>query len=166
MKSWEELAGEPLRFPIKGKEYVVQPLTVDEGLLVFDIIAGNKPEWTDRSLTDFYKLIMGPTWDEMRADGVPIDAASRAGFATQTDIQLGREAAEHAWETGLDPEAAAAWMAATQTTSTSSTSSESDSETPSPASTSPTTSQPATGSSPRKAKAARSPGSRSSTTGT
>lgn len=161
MKAWEDLTSEPLTFPIGGKTYTVAPLSIDDGLLAMRILQGDEPDWDGKSAVEFYQFLMGGTWEQMRADGVSLDAATRAGVTAMTDLQSGREAAETIWEAGVDPELVAAWMAATQT-SKPSTDTGSENETPSPDSTKTTTNEQPN-SSALPAKRARSRGPKSST---
>jgi hypothetical protein len=165
MKAWEELTGlDPLIFPIGGKDYTVPPATLDQGLLVLSILNGKDPDWAEKPMTELFELVLGDTWQQMRADGVPLEAANRAGFAAVADIQEGREAAEAIWESSLNPEALAAQEAAK--TSATSTGTASENETPQPASTTATTSPPATRRRAQKTQARRSAGKKSSTSGT
>jgi hypothetical protein len=106
----------PLVFPIGEKTYTVCSINerdFAEGLRWQQIFAGVEPEPPSEEQP---KLILGPVFDEMIADGVPANAIARASYATLTDFQLGREAAEEAWSAGINPEALAAALAAKQTT--------------------------------------------------
>lgn len=102
----------PLVFPIGGKEYTVVPIDereFTEGLRWQQIFNGAEQE---PPLEDQPKLVLGAVFDQMVTDHVPSAAIARAGWATLADFRLGRDAAEHAWESGLDPEALAAVLAA------------------------------------------------------
>lgn len=127
----------PLVFPIGGKDYTVVPIDereFTEGLRWQQIFSGAEPE---PPLKDQPKLVLGAVFDQMVSGHVPSAAIARASWATLADFQLGRAAAEHAWESGLDPEALAAVLAATpKTPPTSSTSTGAVAKTRTPASTS------------------------------
>ena len=137
LKAYEDWRPEPLAFPIGGKVYEVAPLPWESGVRLTEILNGD--EITEDAETQ-NRLLMGDTWDQMRADNVPAEALSRAALTCLVDFRMGRETAEKVWESGLSPEALAPSMGATQTT-TQPPSTESENETPSPASTRTTTSR-------------------------
>lgn len=100
-------------FHINGKDYTVTPLGIDAGLKVAGVVGGTDKSYNKKPAEDLFKLVLGDVWEEMRADGVPLEAAWRAGMAMVIDNKEGRVAAEAIWDTGL-PEALAAQMAANQ----------------------------------------------------
>jgi hypothetical protein len=145
LKPYEEFAQEPLTFPIGGKLYITPPLGFLDGLRLQRVIAGEDHSLDDKPAEEVWRLILGPTWDEMVADNVPLEAMNRAGMAALADFQFGRTIAETVWESGVDPEAlAAAATAAASKDSKPSPSTDAASSTRSPASSSPTTSLKAT----------------------
>lgn len=107
LRAYEELAPEPLTFPIGGKNYVVPPVGYREGLRITELIQSGPEAATKATETveDLWRMILGPAYDEMKADNVPGDALARAAFTALTDFQFGREAAEAIWESGVDPKA-------------------------------------------------------------
>lgn len=115
LKPWSEVCPEPLAFPIGGKVYVVPELGKDDGIKLQYVLAGKDHSLDGEDPEVGWRLVMGPVWDEMAADGVSSLAMSRAAFAALADLTQGRAAAEKVWESGIDPEALAAAMAATQT---------------------------------------------------
>lgn len=119
LKPWSEVCPEPLAFPIGDKVYVVPELSKDDGIKLQYVLAGKDHSLDGMEPEVGWRLVMGPVWDEMDADGVSGPAMSRAAFAALADLTQGREAAEKVWESGIDPEVLAAAMAATQTPSTS-----------------------------------------------
>lgn len=142
LKPWEDLAPEPLAFPIGGRIFTVKPLSYKDGLNLEHLLsdAEARDGLTDR---DLWRLMLGDTFDEMVEAGVAPQPLARAGMAALADHQRGREAAEAIWESGVSPEAlAAAATAATRKTksskkaSTRSTGSGAARKTPSRASTS------------------------------
>ena len=112
LKAFEDFAPEPLAFPIRGKTYTAPPVGMAEGIRLQQIVSGKDDSLTDAAPDALWRLVMGSAWDEMLADNVPAEAASRAAFAALTDFQFGREMAERVWESGLSPEALAAREAA------------------------------------------------------
>jgi hypothetical protein len=118
LKAYEEFAQEPLAFPVNGKIYVVAPLGYKEGIKLTRVLSGEDKSLEDAPADDVWRLVMGPTYDEMVADNVPIEALSRAGLATLADFNFGREMAEKTWESGLDPKALEAALAAAKAAET------------------------------------------------
>lgn len=153
-KAYEEFSAGPMVFPIGGKTYEVPEVSYEAGIVLQQVQSGEKPDLT---ADEQWRLLMGPAYDEMRADNVPAHALSRVIMTCLADYRLGREIAEQVWEVGLDPEA----IAPEGATEAASTSTAEANETQTLASTTGTTSRPA--SSKPKAKAARKRGSGAST---
>lgn len=115
-KAFEEFAEEPIRLPVQGKVYEVPPIGAKLGLLLARALEGDKKAVAEIGRGDsFWGKMLGPVYQQMVADDVPMEVIGRAGFAVMADFQYDREAAERVWESGLDPEARAALMAAMQT---------------------------------------------------
>lgn len=108
LKEYDEFSQGPLIFPIRGKKYAAPEISIELGFRLSGITTGQSDQ--DMPSLDMYKLLLGPVWDEMEADGVPLDAASRAALTTLNDFLYGRDYAIAFWETGLDPKATAALM--------------------------------------------------------
>ena len=116
LKAYEDFAQEPLAFPINGKTYTLAPVGFREGIKLQRVLAGEDDSLNDAPAEEAWRLVLGPAYDEMVADNVPMEALSRAGLAALADFRYGREAAERTWESGLDPKALeAALEAAAQT---------------------------------------------------
>ncbi len=134
-----------LTLPIKGVEYVIQPVGAADGIRLALALTDDAGE---HDLTDeeFRALLLGDQLPRMRADNVPEVAILRATMTALADHREGRAAAVAFWETNAVPERLAAYMAAKKSSeaSTPSPSTESANPIPSPASTTPTTSPPAT----------------------
>lgn len=165
-KAYEEFAEQPIQFPVGGKVYTVPPISAKLGILLASALNGDahatKTLGQGQSL---WAKLLGPVYNEMLADDVPIEVVGRAGFAVLCDFQYDREAAERVWETNIDPEARAAMAAAIRdpkmaTASLRSLSTAAASRTPSPASSSGTSSR-----TPARKRANRSAGKSSSTSG-
>lgn len=121
LKAYEDFAPEPLAFPISGKMYVAPQIGVADGLLLQRAIEGKDDSLNDAPPEVLWRKVLGAAWDEMMADNVPIEAASRAALAALADFQYGRSEAERVWEAGISPEALAARVAASRQESTPST---------------------------------------------
>ena len=94
---------EPLELPIRGKTYRIPPMSLETGLRLKPFLEGKVPEGlTDADLS---RLTLGDTFDEMVADGVPVEAQQRAMLVALAEYQSGRGAAELIWKTGGDPKA-------------------------------------------------------------
>lgn len=157
LKDYDECAEPPLAFPIRGKLYTPPPISISTGVALIRALAGDT-ELLSMESRSLWQMLLGPIYDEMVADDVPIDAVNRAGFAVLVEFQAGRDAAVKAWESGIDPEARAALAAALRVTdSTPSTGTGLARKTRSRASTSSTTSRPAAA----RTQAKRSSGKRS-----
>lgn len=144
MRDYESFANDPLVFPIRGKHYPAVEVGIDLGMRLSGITTGAAEQ--DMPAVDLWRLVLGDSWDQMVADGVPLDAATRAGMAAIADFQHGREYALVVWETGNDPKALTEHMAAKakaegNRATRRSRSTASASKTPSPASSKATTSR-------------------------
>lgn len=105
LTDYSEFAEGPLEFPINGKRYVLPELGIEEGLELSGIFSGKDKTFRRKEGVELFKLLLGPLWDQMIADGVSLAAATRAGMTALADRQYGREMAKVAWETGADPKA-------------------------------------------------------------
>lgn len=113
LKAFEDFGPEPLGFPIGGKVYTAPLIGMREGIRLQEAIEGRaKDDLEDQPPEVLWRLVLGPVWDEMMTDNVPVEAASRAALTALADFQYGRAVAERVWESGIDPEALAASTAA------------------------------------------------------
>ena len=136
-KAYEDFAPDPIEFTIRGKTYVVPEVGYLDGLRLQAIERGDESE-KDTAAEEQIRLLMGGAFDQMKADNLPPRAINRAFLACLTDYRTGnRELAEQVWESGIDPKAIAAALAAKGSTSTGEAST-----TQKPASTTGTTSTP------------------------
>ncbi|GAA2037344.1 hypothetical protein GCM10009740_31400 [Terrabacter terrae] len=125
---------EPLIFPMpNGTDYEVPPVDIDRGWRLSELLS-QSPEDVDKTGLhdeDMFKLALtDELWDRMKAEGVPLNFAWRAGMAALAHYQVldsgagslsdvhaaAMTAAEAIWESGVHPEAVAAWAAANLTT--------------------------------------------------
>jgi hypothetical protein len=110
LKPYEDFVVEPLAFPIGNKVYTLEPYDIPTGLRLTEVVSHQDPEFDKLPTSELYKLLLGPLWDEMIADGVTLAAVSRCGLTALTDFQYGRKMAEGAWERGADPKAISAYL--------------------------------------------------------
>jgi hypothetical protein len=112
LSEYTTFATPPLAFPINGKVYTLAPLGIAAGIKLAGAIVDGDPELDDLKGEALWKLILGTVWDEMITDGVPLEAATRAGLTALADHQEGRAFAEVIWETGADPKALEKYLTA------------------------------------------------------
>jgi hypothetical protein len=112
LSEYQTFATPPLAFPINGKTYTLKPLSIEAGLRLAGAIEDGDAELDDLKGEALWRLLLGDTWDEMRTDGVPLEAATRAGLTALADHQQGRAFAEVIWETGADPKALEKYLTA------------------------------------------------------
>jgi hypothetical protein len=110
LEAYESFAEEPLAFPIGTKTYTHTAVTIEAGIRLNAILTGTADDSATLTEIDLWKLTLGPLWDQMIADGVPLHAATRAGLTALTDFQYGRVVAEAAWVAGANPKALEAYM--------------------------------------------------------
>lgn len=101
LREFTDFADGPLVFPYKGKRYEAPEITITMGIRLNAIT--NDGAEADLNIKDLLPDLLGPAWDEMIADGVPLAVATRAGVSILADFQYGREYAALMWETGGDP---------------------------------------------------------------
>jgi hypothetical protein len=105
LAAYETIAPEPLVFPINGKTYTLPPIGIEDGIRIAEGVSGKNEEFQNLRADELWRLLLGPLWDQMIADGVPLRAATRAGVTALADYQYGRTMAEAAWASGANPEA-------------------------------------------------------------
>jgi hypothetical protein len=110
LREFTEFAKKPLVFPFRGKKYVQPDLTIEAGLYLGGVVTGADRSARNMKGADLWKLVCGPLWDQMIADGVPLAFATRVGLTLLADHQYGRDYAEATWEAGTDPKLLAAYM--------------------------------------------------------
>jgi hypothetical protein len=110
LSAYEEFAKEPLVFPIGGKKYVCKPVTIPNGIVLQRLVNGKDKKLASAPGEELWKLVLGDLWDAFIKDGVPAEAAVRAGLTAFADWQYGRATAEAAWEAGADPKALQEYM--------------------------------------------------------
>jgi len=115
LKAFEQVAPEPLIFPVGEHKYTIPPVGYLKGLRLQGMLNGTDHTMEAESPDVLWEFVLGDVWAQMKADDAPLEAMNRVAFATLTDFQLGREAAEKVWESGIPPEALAAVQAAIQT---------------------------------------------------
>jgi hypothetical protein len=111
-----------LEFPIGEHTYSVPPAGIADGLAIARTLTDSAK--SKLQVVDLFKLAVGDVWQQMEADRVPYTEAWRVGMAclarekvllTESGPDrwdLADDAARAVWESGIDPEALAAWVAA------------------------------------------------------
>jgi hypothetical protein len=115
MRDLDEFFDPSLRLPIRGKTYVVESPDAKTGLRVQRLLttgvvaaAGGEVsqedldslELDDKAELDLYLGLLGSTYDEMVADGLPWEMIKHAGGTAMMWVAFGIEAAERFWEDG------------------------------------------------------------------
>lgn len=103
LKEFTEFADGPLVFPYRGKKYTAPEVTIELGARLIGIT--DREQEQNLELIDLVKDMLGPVYDEMVADGVPLAFLTRVGETLLCDFQFGRTYAAAFWETGGDPKA-------------------------------------------------------------
>ncbi|MDN5667040.1 DUF7426 family protein [Arthrobacter russicus] len=96
-RSLEEING-PIVLPIRGKEYTLPVVSLNDGLKLHSILSG---ENQDELFEELYRILLGDAWHQMTDDKVPAPIIDRVFYTALADFRTGREAAEDIWENGL-----------------------------------------------------------------
>ncbi|WP_434316373.1 DUF7426 family protein [Leifsonia sp. P73] len=91
----------PLVLPIGEKAYTVPFLGYAEAQRLEENVSTDSkaPPMPD---PEYFRLMLGPVYDEMLADNVPYSALRLAAMTVQADHQRGRTVAQVLWEAGGD----------------------------------------------------------------
>lgn len=149
---FESFDDPPIRLPYKGKVYELAPVDAQFATWLIAARSGAKTPLAKMSDEAQIRRLLGPAYDLMLKDRVPQKFLLRAELVAITEVVadasnpgMGRKAAESVWRTGVDPEAVAALVAASEAQevdhSPTSSSMDEDEKTPTPASMSHTTYQ-------------------------
>lgn len=121
---------EALVFPMpNGTDYEVPAVDIDRGWRLSELLVMSGEQLAKAKVRDedvFKLALSADVWEHMRADGVPMALAWRAGMAALAHYRVlakgsgnlaesyaeAMAAASRIWEAGLSPEALAATMAA------------------------------------------------------
>ena len=96
LRPYEDIIG-PLVIPVRGKEYTLPTISLQDGLRMRSAADGGEV----LTVEDLTKIILGDAQQQMLDDGVPLAVIDRAFWAGVYDYRLGREAAEGVWENGV-----------------------------------------------------------------
>lgn len=114
--------GYSIDLPIRGKMYTVQSPSYDVGMMLTELSAAGaharaladagKPvpdDLLDKIVLDdvaeqgYYEVVLGDALDQMKADGLPIEAIKLAALTTVVWVTQDREAAEDFFNSGGRP---------------------------------------------------------------
>lgn len=121
-----------LEFPIGDKTYVVPPCGVSAGMKLAELLTASEAERAKLKMktVDLFRLALGDVWEQMTTDDVPYTEAFRVGTACLSREQTllyesgpdrwdkADEVAKAVWDSGIDPNQLAAYMAARTGTAT------------------------------------------------
>lgn len=97
----EEFLDPTLKLPIRGKTYTVQSPDAKTGLWVQALFIESKILDDDDERAAFQR-VLGDTFDEMSADGVPWEYVKHAATTAMLWIVHGKDAADRFWNGGGD----------------------------------------------------------------
>lgn len=99
----EEVLG-PITLPIKGVDYTLPAVSMEDGLRLHKILAGEDQEahWQD-----LFDILLGDVKAQLDDAGTDASTIDRVFFTALADFQTGRDAAEKVWENGIPKE----WVA-------------------------------------------------------
>lgn len=99
----EEVLG-PITLTIKGKDYTLPVVSMEDGLRLHTVLAGDDK---DAKWTDLFDILLGDVKAQLDADNVGAIATDRVFFTALADFKEGRDSAEEVWEHGIPKE----WVA-------------------------------------------------------
>ncbi len=117
-KDLREFFDGSLRLPIDGKTYVIPPISAEDGLwaqalLDVAVKADGGAEASEDDVAvlnddderNLYERMLGPVYDEMKADKIDWPSIARAGTTAYLFFTVGEEAAQSFWQSGSSGEA-------------------------------------------------------------
>jgi hypothetical protein len=96
LRPYEDIVG-PLVIPVRGKEYTLPTVSLQDGLRIHASKSGGAPLTADELNT----ILLGDAYQQLMDDQVGGDVMDRIWLAAYTDFTMGRDSAEEAWETGI-----------------------------------------------------------------
>lgn len=96
LRPLEDILG-PLVVPVRGKEYTLPAVTLQDGLKIH----ASRTEGAALEASELYRIILGDAHEQMLADHVPGDIIDRVFLTAYTDFNSGRDSAEEVWENGV-----------------------------------------------------------------
>lgn len=99
LRPYEDVVG-PLVIPVRGKEYTLPTISLQDGLRIHASMSGGEPLSGD----DLSKILLGDAYQQLRDDKVGGDVMDRVFLTAYYDFTSGRESAEEVWENGVPKE--------------------------------------------------------------
>lgn len=96
LRPYEDIVG-PLVIPIRGKEYTLPAVSLQDGLRIHASMSGGAPLTAEELNT----ILLGDAYQQLLDDKVGGDIMDRVWLTAYTDFTAGRDSAEEAWENGL-----------------------------------------------------------------
>lgn len=109
-KDFTEFGAGPLELPYHGKTYTIPEVSIELGARLTVELSDPESDFNALPIEEMWRALLGDAFEQMREDKVPVRFVSRCFITALTDFQFGREAAEAAWESGLDPKALEAYL--------------------------------------------------------
>lgn len=96
LRPYEDIVG-PLVIPIRGKEYTLPTISLQDGLRIHASKSGGAPLTADELNT----ILLGDAYQQLIDDKVGGDLMDRVFLTAYADFTTGRDSAEEAWESGV-----------------------------------------------------------------
>ncbi|MDP9185629.1 MAG: hypothetical protein M3O29_08185 [Actinomycetota bacterium] len=96
LRPLEDILG-PLVVPVRGKDYTLPAVSLSDGLKIH----ASRTNGAALEADELYRILLGETFQQMLTDHVPGDVIDRVFLAAYTDFTSGRESAEEVWENGV-----------------------------------------------------------------
>ena len=96
LRPYEDIVG-PLVIPVRGKEYTLPTVSLQDGLRIHASKSGGAPLTAEELNT----ILLGDAYQQLIDDNVGGDLMDRIWLTAYTDFTTGRDSAEEAWETGI-----------------------------------------------------------------
>jgi hypothetical protein len=96
LRPYEDIVG-PLVIPIRGKEYTLPTVSLQDGLRIHASKSGGEALTAEELNT----ILLGDAYQQLIDDQVGGDLMDRIWLTAYTDFTTGRDSAEEAWESGI-----------------------------------------------------------------
>lgn len=96
LRPYEDIVG-PLVIPVRGKQYTLPVISLQDGLKIHASKSGGEP----LSGEDLHTILLGDAYQQLLDDQVGGDVMDRVFLTAYTDFTSGRDSAEEVWEKGV-----------------------------------------------------------------
>ena len=96
LRPYEDIVG-PLIIPVRGKEYTLPVISLQDGLRIH----ASKSGGAALSGEELHTILLGDAYQQLLDDQVGGDVMDRVFLTAYTDFTSGRDSAEEVWEKGV-----------------------------------------------------------------